>query len=111
MKVVFVQQFGTAIVQHLRVDDAASQRGLKPSSSCARCIKRCGLISVPKLAIFAHVKAGEGKDHIEFVAPPCERRSVAGVVHWVRRTVDEHDEMVAEMMLVLRTSQRIEQPL
>lgn len=31
--------------------------------------------------------------------------------HRVHRAVDEHDEMVAELMLVLRTSQRIEQPL
>jgi hypothetical protein len=48
---------------------------------------------------------------IEFVAPPGERRRVAGVVHRVHRAIDEHDEMVADLVLVLRAGQRIEQPL
>ncbi|MBH8319523.1 hypothetical protein, partial [Pseudomonas aeruginosa] len=35
----------------------------------------------------------------------------AGVVHRVHRAIDEHDEMVPDLMPVLRASQRIEQPL
>ena len=62
------------------------------------------------LAVIAHVETGEGKDDIEFVAPPSERRRVTGVVHRVHCTIDEHDEMVADLMLVLRAGQRIEQP-
>ena len=111
MEIVFVQQLGTAIVQHFRVDDATFQRGLESSRAGARGIKGRGLVGVPDLAVFAHVEAGEGKDNIQFATPPCKRRRVAGVVHRVHRAIDEHDEMVAELVVVLRTRQRIEQPL
>ena len=60
---------------------------------------------------WVNTEAGEGKDDIEFVAPSGERRGVAGVVHRVHRAIDEHDEMVPDLMPVLRASQRIEQPL
>lgn len=93
------------------MDDAAFERGLESSSSGARGIKRRGLVGVPNLTVFAHIEAGEGQDDIEFVAPPGERRGVAGVVHRVHRAIDEHDEMVPDLVPVLRASQRIEQPL
>ena len=51
------------------------------------------------------------KNDIEFVAPPSERRWVTGVAHWVHSAIDEHNEMIANLMLVLCTSQRIEQAL
>jgi hypothetical protein len=111
MEIVFVQQLGAAVVQHFRVDDAAFQRGLESSRAGAGGIKRRGLIGVPDFAVFAHVEPGEGKDDTEFVAPPGERRGIASVVHRVHRTVDEHDEMVADLVVVLRTGQCIEQPL
>ncbi|MBN9694924.1 MAG: hypothetical protein J0L85_03930 [Zoogloea sp.] len=60
---------------------------------------------------WVNTEAGEGKDDIEFVAPPSKRRRITGVVHRVHRAIDEHDEMVADLMLVLRAGQRIEQPL
>ncbi len=111
MEVVFVQQLGAAIVQHFRVNEAAFQRGLESSCAGTRGIECRGFVGVSDLAVFAHVEAGKSQDDIEFVAPPCKRRRVTGVVHRVHRTVDEHDEMVADLMLVLHTSQRIEQPL
>jgi len=111
MEIVFVQQLGTAVDQHFRVDDAAFQRGLESSRAGARGIERRGLVGVPDLAVFAHVETGEGQDDIEFIAPPGERRTIAGVAHRVHRAIDEHDEMVADLMLVLCAGQRIEQPL
>ena len=68
-------------------------------------------LAVRDLAVVAHVETREGKDDIEFVAPPGERRRVAGVVHRVHRAIDEHDEIVADLVVVLRAGQRIEQPL
>lgn len=79
MEIVFVQQLGTAVDQHFSLDDATFQRSLESSRAGARGIERCGLVGVPDLAIFAHVETGEGKDDIEFVAPPGERRRIAGV--------------------------------
>ena len=111
MEIVFVQQLGAAVVQHFRMNDATFQRGLESSRAGASGIKRRGLVGVRDLAVITHVETGEGKDDIEFAAPPSERRGIAGVVHRVHRAVDEHDEMVADLVVVLRTGQRIEQPL
>ncbi|MFC6839229.1 hypothetical protein [Xanthomonas theicola] len=88
--------------------DATLQRGLEWSRTGSRGIERCGLVCVRDLAIFAHVEAGSGQDDVEFVSPPCERRSVTNLVHRVHRAVDGHDEVVAELTLVLRTGQRVE---
>ena len=111
MEVIFVHQLCAAVVQHFRMDDAAFQRGLESSRAGASGIKRRGLVGVPDLAVVAHVETGEGKDDIEFVAPPGERRRIAGIAHRVHRAIDEHDEMVADLVVVLRAGQRIEQPL
>jgi hypothetical protein len=104
-------QLGTAVVQHFRVNDTSFQRSFGSSRSCARGIKCRCLVGVPDLAILTHVEAGKCKDNIEFVTPPSERRAIAGVVHRIHRTVDGHDEMVADLVLIPCVGQRVEQPL
>ena len=63
------------------------------------------------LAILAHGEAREREHDIEFIAPPGERPRIAGVTHRIHRAVDEHDEVIADLMLVLCARQSIEQPL
>jgi hypothetical protein len=63
------------------------------------------------LAILANIKSRKRQHDVKFIASPGERAMVARVTHRIHRSVDEHDEMVADLMSVLHARQRIEQPL
>jgi hypothetical protein len=60
------------------------------------------------LAILTHGEAREREHDIELIAPRSVRPRIVGVTDRTHRAVNEHDEVVAGLMLVLRARQSIE---
>ena len=86
------------------------QRSSETARTSTGLVQRIGLVSMSDFAIVTHVEPRKGQDYIEFIAAPCKCSRIAGITHWIHRTVDEHDEMVADLVPILCFSQCIEQP-
>ena len=111
MEVVFIQQFGAAVVEHFDMDVAVFQCCLQPTGAGTRCVQGRGLVGITHAAIVAHEEARESQHHVQLIAPPSESARVARVVDWVHGKVDQQDQVIADLVLVLCFRERVEKAL
>ncbi len=101
MKIILFKQFSATVFKNLWMDISAFKGSLETPCTRTSACQCCFFTRPHDLPVFSDPEAGKRKNDIKLTLSPVESGLIASVADWIHCSIDQHDQMIAELVLVL----------